>query len=91
MEDERGQGDGKQPGPEYLPELLEAFRSNDDERVLGKLAWSTGRMGGLKSKKALDDILPGCEGPVRKEIEFALASSNSNSRGKYDSISLSNS
>ncbi len=63
---------GNSRDPEYLPELLEAFRSNDDDRVLGMIAWAIGRIGGLKAKKALNDILPGCDGPVRKEIGFAL-------------------
>jgi epoxyqueuosine reductase len=63
---------GNSRDPEYLPELLVAFRSNDDERVLGMIAWAIGRIGGLKAKKSLNDILPGCDGPVRKEIGFAL-------------------
>jgi epoxyqueuosine reductase len=65
---------GNSLDPEYLPELRVAFRSNDDERVLGMLAWAMGRIGGLKAKKILNDFLPGCNGPVRKEIEFALDS-----------------
>jgi epoxyqueuosine reductase len=63
---------GNSRDPEYLPELLDAFRSNDDERVLGMLAWAMGRIGGLKAKKILNDFLPGSHGPVRKEILFAL-------------------
>ncbi len=63
---------GNSRDPEYLPELLEAFHSNADERVLGMLAWAMGRIGGLKAKKILADVLPGSNGPVRNEIEFAL-------------------
>ncbi len=63
---------GNSRDSEYLPELLEAFRGNDDERVLGMIAWAIGRIGGLKAKKILNDFLTGCSGPVRKEIGFAL-------------------
>jgi epoxyqueuosine reductase len=63
---------GNSRDPEYLPELLDAFRSNDDERVLGMIAWAIGRIGGLKAKKALNDMLAGCGDLVLKEIGFAL-------------------
>ncbi|MBN2244548.1 MAG: epoxyqueuosine reductase, partial [Candidatus Aminicenantes bacterium] len=57
---------------EYIPDLLTAFRNNDDERVSGMVAWAIGRIGGSKAKKALNDILPGSESLVREEILFAL-------------------
>lgn len=63
---------GNSRDPEYLPGLQEAFRSNDDERVLGMLAWAMGRIGGLKVKKILNDFLPGFHGAVQKEIASAL-------------------
>ena len=56
----------------YIPELLVAFRSNDDERVLGMLAWAIGRIGGLKAKAVLNDIFPGSNGLLQKEIVFAM-------------------
>jgi hypothetical protein len=49
-----------------------AFCNNDDERVLGMVAWAIGRIGGSKAKKALNDILPGSESLVREEILSAL-------------------
>jgi epoxyqueuosine reductase len=66
---------GNSRNDEHIPDLLTAFRDNDDERVLGMIAWSMGRIGGTKAKKALDDILPGSEGLVREEILLALEKS----------------
>jgi epoxyqueuosine reductase len=63
---------GNRRDPEYIPALMAAFRSNDDERVLGMLAWAIGRIGGLKAKAVLNGILPGSNGLVQKEIVFAL-------------------
>jgi epoxyqueuosine reductase len=63
---------GNSRDPEYLPELVEAFRGNDDDRVLGMVAWAIGRIGGLTAKKTLIAMLPGSDGLVRKEIGLAL-------------------
>jgi epoxyqueuosine reductase len=57
---------------EYLPDLLKEFYNNDDERVLGMIAWALGRIGSPEAKKALNDILPGNTGSVRDEILNAL-------------------
>jgi hypothetical protein len=73
LDDDRVTMDGL--ANEYIPDLLRAFRNNDDERVLGMIAWAMGRMGGSKAKKALNDILPGSDGLVREEILFALEKS----------------
>jgi epoxyqueuosine reductase len=56
----------------YLPDLIRAFKENEDERVKGIIAWSLGRLGGEKAKTALEGFLKGSEGLVRKEIEQAL-------------------
>jgi epoxyqueuosine reductase len=66
---------GNSRDDEYLPDLLTAFRNNDDERVLGMMAWAIGRIGGSKAKKALNDLLPRSDGSVREEILFALEKS----------------
>lgn len=63
---------GNSRDPEYVPELQAAFRSNDDERVLGMLSWAMGRIGGPKAKTFLNGVLPESSGLVQKEIEFAL-------------------
>jgi epoxyqueuosine reductase len=59
----------------YLPDLMTAFRNNEDERVLGMVAWAIGRIGGAKAKEALNDLLPGRDGLVREEILLALEKS----------------
>ena len=56
----------------YLPDLLRAFRENEDERIKGIAAWSLGMMGGEKAKTALEEFLKDSEGLVRKEITQAL-------------------
>ena len=56
----------------YLPDLIRAFKENQDERIRGMAAWSLGRLGGEKAKTALEEFLKGSEGLVRTEIEQAL-------------------
>ena len=56
----------------YIPELARAFRENNDERVLGMIAWALGRIGGSEAKKVLTAALPNSQGLVREEIEAAL-------------------
>jgi len=56
----------------YLPDLIRAFKENEDERVKGIIAWSLGRLGDEKAKSALEDFLKGSEGLVQKEIKQAL-------------------
>ena len=57
----------------YIPELIKAFEENEDERVKGMIAWSLGRIGGEKSKIALERIKSNSNGLVKKEIELALS------------------
>jgi len=63
---------GNSRDEEYLQDLLTEFYNNDDDRVLGMIAWAMGRIGGSKAKKALEDILPQSNGILRKEILYAL-------------------
>jgi epoxyqueuosine reductase len=58
--------------PEHVPDLLQAYQENSDERVLGMIAWALGRIGGSKAGSALSDFLPQSEGLVRAEISRAL-------------------
>jgi epoxyqueuosine reductase len=62
----------------YLPDLIHAFKENEDERVKGIIAWSLGRLGGEKAKTALEGFLKGSEGLIRKEIEQALETTSLN-------------
>jgi epoxyqueuosine reductase len=63
---------GNSRDEEYIPDLLTAFNSNDDERVLGIISWALGRIGSPKAKKVLDVTLLQSNGIVRKEILYAL-------------------
>jgi epoxyqueuosine reductase len=56
----------------YIPDLLQAFKENEDERVKGMIAWALGRMGGPKAKEALENFLDQSSGLVREEIIQAL-------------------
>ncbi|MHB9096719.1 MAG: epoxyqueuosine reductase [Syntrophales bacterium] len=56
----------------YVPELVRAFRENDDDRTRAMIAWALGRIGGPAAKAALDALLPGSSAPVREEILAAL-------------------
>ena len=56
----------------YVPELVRAFGENSDERVLGMIAWSLGRLGGDAAKQALEAFAAQSNGAVRQEAEQAL-------------------
>ena len=56
----------------YIPELARAFQENENERVLGMIAWALGRIGGPKAKTVLIQILPKSDGLIREEISDAL-------------------
>lgn len=56
----------------YVPDLIKAFEENDDERVLGMIAWALGKLGGKESKQALNSFLSNSSGLVKDEINFAL-------------------
>jgi epoxyqueuosine reductase len=55
-----------------VPELVKAFSHVRDERVLGMIAWSLGRIGGTDAQSALKRFPAGSEGLVRTEIRLAL-------------------
>lgn len=40
----------------YIEPLRQAFRENDDDRVLGMIAWALGRIGGEKARLALREM-----------------------------------
>jgi len=56
----------------YVPDLARAWEENQDERVLGMIAWALGRIGGREARKALNDARPKSEGLAREEIAAAL-------------------
>ncbi len=59
----------------YVPELAEAFRREEDERVKAMAVWALGRIGSPAAKHALEAALPGSVGPVREEITAAMEAS----------------
>lgn len=63
---------GNSLNPEYIPDLIRAFKENDDERVKGMIAWSLGKLGGNKARSALIEFLLDSTGLVKEEIEEAL-------------------
>jgi epoxyqueuosine reductase len=56
----------------YVDDLIQAFQQNEDERVRGMVAWALGKIGGLKSKQALENFAVTASGLVREEITSAL-------------------
>jgi len=56
----------------YVPDLIQAFEENKDERVKCMVAWALGRIGGLKAKEALENFSKSSEGQVKEEITQAL-------------------
>ena len=59
----------------YVPELAEAYRREEDERVKAMAAWALGRIGGPEARQCLDRFLPQSAGLVREEIIAALEAS----------------
>jgi len=57
---------------QYIPDLIQAFEENKDDRVKGMIAWALGRIGGAKAKAALETFLNESDGIVREEILEAL-------------------
>lgn len=59
----------------YVPELAEAYRREEDERVKAMAAWALGRIGGPAVRQWLDRFLPQSAGLLREEIIAALEAS----------------
>ncbi len=66
---------GNSLDPLYAPDLIRAFRENDDERVRGMAAWALGRIGGPEAKMALESFLGESAGGTEEEILHALGRS----------------
>jgi epoxyqueuosine reductase len=57
----------------YVPDLIRVFQEFNDERVKGMAAWALGKIGGSRSKKALEKFLALNSGTVKDEIVRALS------------------
>ena len=72
----RAMGNSKET--RYVPHLIEAFYENDDERVLGMIIWSLGKIG---SRDAMDGIhelknkITDSQSLLKKELDLVLTKS----------------
>jgi epoxyqueuosine reductase len=58
----------------YVPDLVQAIKENEDERIRAMSAWALGRIGDSSARTALDEFLTVSDGIVRDEIVLALES-----------------
>ena len=58
----------------YIPDLAQAYRQNEDERVRSMAAWALGKIGGSEARKILKEFSARADGAVKAEIEQALTS-----------------
>lgn len=64
---------GNSRNQEYIPELVRAFQDNEDERVLGMIAWSVGRLGGAEALGKLASLKASRSALVDEEIKMVTA------------------
>lgn len=57
----------------YVPPLSQVMTDHPDETVRGMCAWSLGRLGGSRARKALESRLTREDGLVAEEIRLALS------------------
>jgi len=63
---------GNSLDPQYVDDLIDAFKENQDERVQGMITWALGKIGGSKAKSALEEFFSKSRGAVCDEILKAL-------------------
>lgn len=63
---------GNTQDPLYVPELIQAFHREEDERVRGMCAWSLGRIGGPQARGVLESARASNQGLVAQEVDWAL-------------------
>jgi epoxyqueuosine reductase len=56
----------------YVPELVQAFQREEDERVRAMCAWALGRLGGEEARRALQSFQETASGLVAEEVVWAL-------------------
>ncbi|MCK9230665.1 MAG: HEAT repeat domain-containing protein [Syntrophales bacterium] len=57
---------------DYVPDLVEALRNEDDPRVRGMVAWALGQLGGAMARQILESRRSDDSDLVRGEVEGAL-------------------
>jgi epoxyqueuosine reductase len=63
---------GNSLNPDYVTELIRAFKENSDERVKSMIAWALGRIGHRESLAALENFSKDSTGKVKEEIQQAI-------------------
>jgi len=58
----------------YVPDLVQAYGSNDDFRVRAMVAWALGRIGSYDAREALTRFRSGSQRELAHEIDLALSS-----------------
>lgn len=56
----------------YIPDLIQAYRENDDPRILGMIAWALGQLGDEEALTALQEFAQSTPNPVKEEIDLAI-------------------
>lgn len=64
---------GNSRDSKYVPDLIRAFKENDDDRVRGMAAWALGKIGGRRAVAALQEARGNGSAMVAQEVEWALA------------------
>ena len=64
---------GNSRDPKYVPDLIQVFKENDDDRVRGMAAWALGKIGGRRAAAALQEARGNGSAMVAQEVEWALA------------------
>jgi len=64
---------GNSRDPKYVPDLIQVFKENDDDRVRGMAAWALGKIGGRRAAAALQEARRNGSAKVSQEVEWALS------------------
>jgi epoxyqueuosine reductase len=65
---------GNSHNPDYVADLIKAFKENSDERVRSMIAWALGRIGNFEAMATLEGFSKDSTGIVKEEIEQAIKS-----------------
>jgi epoxyqueuosine reductase len=68
---------GNSHNPDYVADLIRAFKENSDERVRCMIAWALGRIGNFEARAGLEQFSKEATGIVKGEIEMAVKSFSS--------------
>ena len=66
---------GNSLNPDYVADLIKAFKENSDERVKCMIAWALGRIGNVEAMAGLEGFSKDSTGIVKEEIKKAMTGS----------------